>query len=121
MIAKSQRKRGLRCYHCHKLGHLQRNYPNGSQTEHEPRKPFIPGSHKEKGNTLRQQINQVSVNYREVSSSDSEIGLVMCHALSAGRKSEKTGSWIIDSEVTCHICNDASQFSSLQKLKKLQR
>ena len=118
MVVKSQKRRGLRCHNCHRLGHIQRNCPDRSRTEHE-RKPVI-SSYREKRNTPRQRINQVSVNNGESSSSDSNnmIGLVVRHALSVGGGSEKTGSWIIDSGATCHICNDASLFVSLRELNK---
>lgn len=66
-------------------------------------------------NVSRQQVNQVSVNPREDSSSD---GLTVCHALSVGRQSERTQSWIVDCGATSHIRNDVSQFSCLTTLEK---
>ena len=44
---------------------------------------------------------------------------VVEHTLSADQMSKATGTWIIDSGATCHICNDCTQFVELYPVKKL--
>ena len=43
--------------------------------------------------------------------------MVITHALSVG-VANTSGSWIVDSGASCHVCNDKSQFANLSVLDK---
>ena len=53
-----------------------------------------------------------------VDGQNESIGLVACHALSAG--AGRYDSWIVDSGATCHMCNDKRLFVELHNLDKPQ-
>ena len=65
----------------------------------------------------KHRVNKVEVERKESSDSDSDIGLVVSHALSI-EESKSLSNWIVDSGATCHICNNDSQFLNLNSLEK---
>ena len=107
-------KKGPKCHHCGKYGHIRRNCRKfAAETKSDS---------SEKGDTksVKQHAKAAKVREDDSSSSnsdsDSEIGLVTCHALttSAGRQD----TWIVDSGATCHMSNDRRLFVELRDLEK---
>ena len=67
---------------------------------------------------MKNEVYQTQVEGSNSSDSEyNEIGLVVCQVLSAV-DSSKADSWIVDSGVTCHICNDRRSFVEIHTLKK---
>ena len=95
------RRKGPRCHHCKKFGHIQRYCPE--------RQREGGGRHKE-----RPKVNATEVE----SDSENEVGLIVQHALSTGVNRSPETSWIVDSGATCHICNSQNYFVELQILQK---
>ena len=89
-----------RCYKCGKFGHIKK-YCRSTFIDKTKRQ------HKHKTNAAE--------NKHIESSSDSEsIGLIVQHAMTShfGK-----AAWIIDSGVTCHMCNDQSVFVKYEELE----
>ena len=97
------KKRGPKCHNCGKFGHIKRN----CKSTPEWKKSEAKKGSKQKANTAGTK--------RKDSSSDSEsVGLVVQHTMSS--HSRKT-TWIVDSGVTCHMCNDRSVFVEFESLE----
>ena len=107
MMGKQQTtRRGLKCYHCGKFGHIKRNCRELAKSE---RRFYL--SQKTKG--TEHHAHKTSTKRRVSSSSDSEsAGLVVSHALSASQLDD----WIVDSGATSHMCSDHSLFVELRNL-----
>ena len=54
---------------------------------------------------------------RESGDSDTDVGLIVTHALSVGA-TNTSGDWVVDSGATCHICNDINRFTNICVLEK---
>ena len=99
-----QKRKGPRCHFCKRIGHIQRNCFERQKVQNQP--------------------NQAKDKYTRVNATDvkgdseSEVGLIVQHALSAAANREPGANWIIDSGATSHICNDSNYFVELEKLKK---
>ena len=107
IVERGQSKRkSIRCYYCKKLGHVQRDCTERAQFQTERRRDK---KYKKHG------VNKTETKNEE--SSDSDIGLIVTHALSVGDAST-SGNWVVDSGATCHICNDRDQFDDLSELEK---
>lgn len=114
MTAKHLHKKGPKCHHCGKYGHIRRNCRKFAAE--------AKSDSSEKGNTksVKQHANAAEVrgdfSSSSNSDSDSEAGLVTRHALttSAGRQD----GWIVDSGATCHMSNDRRLFVELRDLEK---
>uniref|UniRef100_A0A1X7UC74 Retrovirus-related Pol polyprotein from transposon TNT 1-94-like beta-barrel domain-containing protein n=1 Tax=Amphimedon queenslandica TaxID=400682 RepID=A0A1X7UC74_AMPQE len=98
-----QKKKGPRCHFCKRFGHIQRNCFERQK-----------GQNQGKGKPQQTRVNATDVK----GESESEIGLIVKHALSAGANREPRTNWIIDSGATSHICNDSSYFVKIKRLKK---
>jgi len=103
MAKQQSAKRGPKCHFCYKFGHIQRNCIEHAHAEKKP-----DSSPKEKNN-VRQKVNKAEMKERDSSSSGSEVGLVVCHALAASNANQ-CNSWIVDSGATCHMYNSDKQF-----------
>ena len=120
-------KRSVRCHHCHKLGHFQRNCPERAhggdkQRSYEPRHehksvPKAKGPDKRAG---RHAAHSTRASTRYSSDSESDmVGLIVSQlALSVG--STNPDCWIIDSGATCHISNNRSLFVEYESLDESQ-
>ena len=113
-IKSHMRRKGPRCHYCKRFGHIQRNCSERSQNE---RKFTNTTSQQMERKYPKHRVNKVEVEQKESSNSDSDIGLVVSHALSIG-ESKSLSNWIVDSGATCHICNNDSQFLNLNSLEK---
>ena len=103
------RRKGPRCHYCKRFGHIQRYCNERVQNE---KKLTSTNQHEKK-----HRVHKVEVKQTVSSDSDSDVGLVVGHALSFGG-SRSLRNWIVDSGATCHICNDDSQFVNLNTLEK---
>jgi hypothetical protein len=98
---RTQKRKGPKCYHCGKIGHIQRNCSELHSSERK--------SHKST------KANHSEVRHRDAGSSDSEdTGLMASHALSVSQKE----GWIVDSGATSHMCKDRSSFTELHTLEE---
>ena len=123
-------KSSVKCFRCHKVGHVQRNCPKRSQQlfdtgrSRQSRFDTTPKTKPIKSKTgNKQAVNQIEV-WDDITSDtegDSDVGLVTSHVLAtdAGR-SIKMNHWIVDSGATCHICNDDKMFASQEILQNTQ-
>ena len=109
-------KRSIRCHHCHKIGHIQRNCPeraHGSGDKRKSQEPRYEHKSTSKGKGPDKRAGKHTVHSTQVSgySSDSEsdaVGLIIGQALSVGSTNDLV-SWIIDSGepvilVTTGVC-----------------
>ena len=112
MTAKQAFKKGPKCHHCGKYGHIRRNCRKFAQEKKS-------GSNEgDRTRSVKHQANTAETRQGDSSSSDSEnVGLVARHALSAS--TGRHDSWIVDSGATCHMCNDRKLFVELRSLDKL--
>ena len=120
-------KRNVRCHHCHKLGHFQRNcseraHGGDKQRSYEPRYehksvPKAKGPDKRAG---RHAAHSTRASTRYSSDSESDmVGLIVSQlALSVG--STNPDCWIMDSGATCHISNNRSLFVEYESLDESQ-
>ena len=104
------RRKGPKCYHCGKFGHIKRNCRELA------RENKFDSSYQQD----KEKANNADVRRRRRScSAESEresIGLIARHALSAC--AGRSDSWIVDSGATCHMCNNLRQFVKMQNLEK---
>ena len=103
------RRKSPRCQYCKRFGHIQRYCNERVQNE---KKLTSMNQHEKK-----HRVHKVEVKQTVSSDSDSDVGLVVGHALSVGG-SRSLSNWIVDSGATYHICNDDSQFVNLNTLEK---
>jgi len=112
MAGEHRRKaKGPRCHNCHRFGHIKkdcRELARGSIDSVHKKENAHKGKHK---------AHRATVKRRDSSSSDSDIGLVLSHALSASSV-EGQDSWIVDSGATCHMCSDKRLFVELCSLEE---
>lgn len=107
------KRKGPKCYHCGKFGHIRRNCSELARTA-ERRSD----SGRRERKIVKQKANKVEVRQRDSSSSEGEsVGLVVRHALSANVSSRRD-NWIVDSGATCHMCNDRELFAELRDLER---
>ena len=111
MTVKQPFRKGPKCHHCGKFGHIKRNCRKFAQENK------FNSADKEQRKSTKHRATTAETKQTDSSSSDGEsIGLVVRHAFSAsvGRHD----SWIIDSGATCHMCHDKGLFVELCKLEK---
>ena len=111
MAAKQPFKKGPKCHHCGKYGHIRRNCRKLTQEMKSE------SNENDRTRSVKHQANAAGTRQGDSSSSDSEsVGLVARHALSAS--TGRHDSWIVDSGATCHMCNDRRLFVELRNLEK---
>ena len=94
MTAKPAFKKGPKCHHCGKYGHIRRNCRKFTQEKRSE------SSEKERAKNVKHRANMAETTQEDSSCSDSEsIGLVVHYALSAS--AGRHDSWIVDSGATC--------------------
>lgn len=103
------KKRGPKCHHCGKFGHIKRNCRSA------PEQKKSDGDDKIKHNS-KQKANAAEL--KESSSDNENVGLVVQCAMSSH---SKKAVWIVDSGATCHMCNDRSIFMEYENLKTPQK
>ena len=105
------KNKSLKCHYCGKIGHIKRNCFILAADEKKAK-----SDHKDwKG--IKHKANKVAHKQEDGCSSSSEFdALVTSQALTASESS----NWIVDSGVTCHMCNDDKKFATLQRLRKPQ-
>jgi transposase InsO family protein len=91
--------KGPRCFHCKKVGHIQRNCPERSRAPQGGRPP------------------QKKKNSRHEKVGNDVVGMITRHTLSAGTPD---CCWIIDSGATCHISNNKLLFEEYESLSEPQ-
>ena len=102
-----QKKKGPKCHHCGKTGHIKRECYDYLDKQK---------SYRDKG-VQRHGANKANVK-RSGNSSDSEsVGLIVRHALSTCVTS-RCDSWIVDSGATCHMSNDSKLFADICELQQ---
>ena len=101
---KRPRKKGP-CHHCGKLGHYKRDCWKLAEKKVESQKEYNSGKHK------TSKVTELAD-----SSGDDEV-LVVGHALSVGA----SGSWIVDSGATCHMCSTSESFAGYRRLLKPEK
>jgi len=104
MTANQPKRKGLKCYHCGKLGHIKRNCRilQAAERKSKERKD------------MKQKANKAEVRQREDSSGSESDALVVGQALSASA----TNNWIVDSGATCHMCNNDKLFVNIHSLQQ---
>ena len=107
LTMKQARKKGPRCNHCGKIGHIKRNCFELQKKKEEP--CFKKKPHKACTTVERFQSND--------GDSDSDVVALVAResALSSTNK-EKKYSWIIDSGATSHMCRESDAFTECMKL-----
>ena len=101
-------RRGPKCYHCGKVGHIKRNCKELAKFE----RRF---ESSRKTQETEHHAHKTSSRRRVSSSSDSEsAGLVVSHALSV----HLWEGWVVDSGATSHMCSDHRQFVELHNMTK---
>ena len=97
-------KRGPKCHHCGKFGHIKRNCrdlaPNNNQKE---------WSRKQKANNAEVKLGS--------SNNESESDALVAGCALAANATRDT--WIVDSGATCHMCNNDKLFTELRDLRPL--
>ena len=102
-------KKGPKCFHCGKFGHLKHNCYLFGEDSKESVKSDYP---KKKAFLMKKMKVEPSC------SKNKHVGLFAHHALRTNNN-EKS-SWIVDSEVTCHMCHDIDKFINMKKLDKVE-
>ena len=100
-------KKGPKCFHCGKFGHLKRNCRLLGEDSKESVKRDYP-----KKNAFLTKVE------RSCSKNEDVVGLFAHHALTT-INNEKS-SWIVDSGATCHMCHDIDNFINMKKLDKAE-
>ena len=97
-------KKKLRCHFCNKPEHFKRDCEEFVKVRGQTKKKNKMGAFK------------VTITAEDENSTDSEsTGLVVLHALST--KSNTRDHWILDSGVTCHMCNKKGLFNHFRALQ----
>ena len=104
------RRKGPKCYHCGKFGHIKRNC---RELARENKFDSSYQQDKEKAHNADVRPRRRS---RSAESEGESVRLIARHALPAC--AGRSDSWIVDSGATCHMCNDRRQFVKMQKLEK---
>jgi len=114
MAGEHRRKaKGPRRHNCHQFGHIKKDCRELARSS-------IDSVHKkENAHKGKHKAHSATAKRRDNSSSDSDIGLVLSHALSASSV-EGQDSWIVDSGATCHMCSDKWLFVELCSLEELE-
>ena len=99
-------KKGPKCFHCGKFGHLKRN----CRLLGESVKRDYP-----KKNGFLTKKTKMEPSY---SKNEHVVGLFAHHALTTNYN-EKS-SWIVESIATCHMCHDIDKFIIMKKLDKAE-
>jgi len=104
MTANQPKRKGLKCYHCGKLGHIKRNCRilQAAERKSKERKD------------MKQKANKAEVRQREDSSGSESDALVVGQALSASA----TNNGIVDSGATCHMCNNDKLFVNIRSMQQ---
>ena len=102
-------KKGPKCFHCGKFGHLKRNCRQLGEDSKESVKRDYP---KKKAFLTKKTKVEPSCSKNE------HVGLFALNALTTNNN-EKS-SWIVDSEATCHKCHDIDKFINMKKLDKAE-
>ena len=102
-------KKGPKCFHCGKFGHLKRNCRLLGEDSKESVKKDYP---KKKAFLTKKTKVEPSCSKNE------HVGLFAHHALTTNNN-EKS-SWIVDSGATCHMYHDIDKFINMEKLDKAE-
>ena len=102
-------KKGPKCFHCGKFGHLKRNCRLFGEDSKESAKRDYP---KKKAFLTKKTKMEPSCSKNE------HIGLFAHHGLTTNNN-EKS-SWIVDSGATCHMCHDIDKFINMKKFDKAE-
>jgi len=111
-VKQQSRKKGPKCHHCGKIGHRKRDCWDliGKKADR---------SQKELSYS-KQKANKAEVKKCDYDSSCSDtVGLIVTLAGIAGAAVHQN-SWIVDSDATCHMCNDSKYFAELRDLEQPQ-
>ena len=100
-------KKGPKCFHCGKFGHLKRNCRLLGEDSKESLKRDYP---KKKAFLTKKTKVEPSCSKNE------HVGLFAHHALTTNNNEKN--SWIVDSRATCYMCHDIDKFINMKKLDK---
>jgi hypothetical protein len=104
MVSRQKKSKDLKCYYCHKVGHIRRDCHALKNKQKDQNK----SSHN---------AHSTRTKGRSDSDADSDcVGLTVSHALSTC--DVDPSKWIIDSGATCHMCNDRSLFTDFVELER---
>ena len=103
-------KKGPKCFHCGKFGHLKRNCRLLGEDSKESVKKDYPK--KKAFLTKKTKVGP------SCSKNEHVVGLFAHHALTTNNN-EKS-SWVVDSGATCHMCHDIDKFINMNKLDKAE-
>ena len=119
MNVRHQKKKGPRCFNCHKYGHVQRDCKSKPDRTRD-QKPTPSTPQPRNNRNIKPSANPATTGRCSDSSAsdDSEVGLILNHVLSVDSSRHLNGKWILDSGVTCHICSDRNMFDKLYPLKE---